>query len=162
MPNTNCIIFSSQTIIVQSEIFYWHFPVWKFCFRLVGFWLDRKSLVIPAYVLITRRRRMRMIDIHMKTFPLASMHHMKQTCNEILVWYRCRAGCGYERYSNSRILLIQTPSANKITCRTRNLFNQHLIHGLLLLIDLHLGKGISSRLHIEVIQINGLALQERD
>lgn len=86
---------------------------------------------------------------------------MKQTCHKPLGRYRHRAGYGYERYNNSRMLLIQTP-ANKITCRTRNLFNQHLILGLFLLIDLHLGKDISSRLYMELIQINGLALQERD
>lgn len=66
------------------------------------------------------------------------------------------------KHNNSRILLIQTLSANKITCRTRNIFHQYLIHGLLLLIDLHLGKGISARLNIKVVQINGLALQEKD
>lgn len=87
------------------------------------------------------------------------MHQIKETRHEPLS--RHRAGCGYERYINSRILLIQTP-ANKITCSTRNLFNQHLNLGLLLLIGLHLGKGISSRFYIEVIQINALALQERD
>ena len=57
-----------------------------------------------------------MTDNHIKTCPLASMRCMKQMCDEILVWYRHRAGCGYERYSNSRILLIQTLSVNK----TRN------------------------------------------
>lgn len=63
---------------------------------------------------------------------------------------------------DNRKILIKTPSGNKSTSSTRNLFNQHLIHGLLLLIVLHLGKGISARLNIEVIRINGLALQERD
>lgn len=63
---------------------------------------------------------------------------------------------------NNRKILIKTPSANKSTSSTRNPFNQHLIHGVLLLIDLHLGKGISARLNIEVIRINGLALQEGD
>lgn len=62
---------------------------------------------------------------------------------------------------NNRKILIKTP-VNKSTSSTRDLFNQHLIHGLLLLIVLHLGKGISARLNIEVIRINGLALQERD
>lgn len=85
----------------------------------------------------------------------------KADVSEPLGGYRHRAGYGYEKYNNSRMLIIQTP-ANKITCRTRNFFNQHLIPGLLLLIDLHPGKGICSRLYIEVIQINGLALQESD
>lgn len=89
------------------------------------------------------------------------MHQIKETCHEPLGRYRHRAGCGYEGYSSHRMLLIQTP-ANKITCRTRNPFNQHLILGLLLLIGLHLGMGISSRLYIKVTQINGLALQESD
>lgn len=44
-----------------------------------------------------------MIDIRIKTCPLASMYHMKQMCHEILVCHRHRAGCVYERYNNAEL-----------------------------------------------------------
>lgn len=60
----------------------------------------------------------------------------------------------YNSYSNLFIM--------KITNKSRIHFNQHFTQDPLILTDLHRGKGISARLNMIILQINGLALQERD